>query len=72
MRRRAEEDVIIRELTEEERLQNAINGTDSAEDEDNEPEEEDGIPFTTKLRAATRKVHSVSDALVNAKLGIGM
>ncbi|CAL8069178.1 unnamed protein product [Orchesella dallaii] len=72
VRRRVEEDVIIRELSEEERLQNVMNASDSADDEDNEAEEDDGIPFTTKMRQATRKVHNVSDALVNAKLGIAM
>ncbi|ODM95621.1 Heme oxygenase 1 [Orchesella cincta] len=68
-RRTVEEDVIIRELSEEERLQNAVNSTD---DEDNDPDEDDEVLFTIKMRQATRKVHNVSDALVNAKLGIAM
>lgn len=29
------------------------------------------IPFTKQMRIATREIHNVSDALVNAKLGIG-
>lgn len=64
---------IIQELTEEERLQNKSTSATSLleDDEDNEPEVDDGIPFTTKMRQATRKVHGLSDALVNAKLGLG-
>jgi len=29
------------------------------------------IPFTKQMRIATREIHNISDALVNAKLGIG-
>lgn len=77
MRRRGTDDYlgpIIQELTEEERLQNksTASGTSLLEDdEDNQPEVDDGIPFTTKMRQATRSVHGLSDALVNAKLGLG-
>ena len=28
--------------------------------------------FTKQMRKATREIHDISDALVNAKLGIGM
>lgn len=31
----------------------------------------DGQLFTKQMRRATREVHSLSDALINAKLGIG-
>lgn len=30
------------------------------------------IPFTKKMRIATREIHNVSDALVNAKIGFAM
>ncbi|XP_076063716.1 heme oxygenase [Oratosquilla oratoria] len=30
------------------------------------------IPFTKRMRIATREIHNVSDALINAKLGIAM
>ncbi|XP_053643159.1 heme oxygenase 1 [Cherax quadricarinatus] len=30
------------------------------------------VPFTKQMRNATREIHSVSDALINAKLGIAM
>lgn len=65
--------MILEELSEEEILQNAKVGMASSDQEGDgeEAEADDGIPFTTKLRAATRQVHRVSDALVNAKLGIG-
>ena len=29
------------------------------------------IPFTKQMRKATRDIHNISDALINAKLGIG-
>lgn len=29
------------------------------------------IPFTKQMRQATREIHAVSDALVNAKLAFG-
>ncbi|XP_045518916.1 heme oxygenase 1 [Pieris brassicae] len=31
-----------------------------------------GEPFTTRMRKATRKIHSVSDAMVNAKFAISL
>ncbi|XP_068241903.1 heme oxygenase 1-like [Palaemon carinicauda] len=30
------------------------------------------VPFTKKMRIVTREIHNVSDALINAKLGIAM
>lgn len=66
--------LILEEVSEAERLQNSLNGTTSfiEEDDDREDEpEDDDIPFTKKMRIATRKVHNVSDALVNAKVGLG-
>ena len=33
--------------------------------------EDVGVPFTKKMRIVTREIHDVSDALINAKLGIG-
>lgn len=29
------------------------------------------LEFTKRMRQATREIHDISDALVNAKLGIG-
>lgn len=29
------------------------------------------VSFTKQMRKATREIHDISDALVNAKLGIG-
>jgi hypothetical protein len=29
------------------------------------------LEFTKQMRKATREIHDISDALVNAKLGIG-
>lgn len=29
------------------------------------------IPFTKRMRIATREIHNVSDALINAKIGFG-
>jgi hypothetical protein len=55
--------LILEEVPEAERLQNQ-NVEEEAED--------DGIPFTKKMRIETRKIHNISDTLVNAKLGLGM
>lgn len=30
------------------------------------------LEFTKQMRKATREIHDISDALVNAKLGIGI
>ena len=44
-----------------------------AEKDEDTPEEEleNPVEFTKAMRMATRKVHNMSDALVNAKLSIG-
>jgi len=34
--------------------------------------EVDSLPFTKQMRKATRDVHNISDALINAKLGIAL
>ncbi len=44
---------------------------DNDEGEDTPEELEDAIEFTKAMRIATRKIHSLSDSLVNAKLSIG-
>lgn len=36
------------------------------------PASEVKIEFTKQMRKATREIHDISDALVNAKLGIGI
>jgi len=41
------------------------------EDEELQEDEDDGIPFTKKMRDATRNIHRLSDHLVNAKVGLG-
>jgi heme oxygenase len=41
------------------------------EDLDND-DDDDGVLFTTKMREVTKKVHKLSDNLVNAKLSIAM
>jgi hypothetical protein len=71
--RTRKESFILEEVPEEERSLNANMSTSSLlEEEDGDDElEEDEVPFTKKMRVATRKVHNMSDTLVNAKLGLG-
>ena len=32
---------------------------------------ENGVLFTKEMKIATKEIHSMSDALINAKLGLG-
>lgn len=57
--------LILEEVPESERLQSFSRQNEEEEDAD------DGILFTKKMRNETRKIHNISDTLVNAKLGLG-
>jgi len=65
------ENLILEEIPEAERLLNSLSGSASLIDEEDDPDQED-ILFTVQMRNATKAVHNVSDALVNAKVGLGM
>lgn len=58
---------ILEEIPESERLQSVSQN----EDDEDAMDIDDGIPFTKKMRIETRKIHNISDTLVNAKLGLG-
>jgi len=52
-------------------LENLTLEKDDDTSEEADDDVEDTVEFTKLMRIATRKVHKMSDALVNAKLSIG-
>ena len=60
------EEPILREANEAEREEKLKREAEEAEDD-----AVIDVPFTKQMREATKQVHNLSDAMVNAKLGIG-
>jgi len=64
--------LILEEVPEAERLQNWKPNEDEEDALTPEDGQDNGLSFTQQMRAVTKSIHNLSDALVNAKLGLAM